>query len=330
MPGTTHARAAQTVTLGHHLLAHAWALLRDLERVDRWAARTSVSPLGAGAMATSTLGLDPAAAAARLGIRSERSTTRSTRSRDRDFVQEFLADASIFATHSRAWPPIWRGGPTPRSGWAELDEAYSTGSSMMPQKRNPDTAELARAKAARIAGGFVSADSGAARAAARLPPRPPGGQGAGVRCRRHARAGAAGAGRGRRDRAVRRGAMRAAASDEGLYATDLAEALVRHGVPFREAHRRTGELLKQLATESRSMRDLTAEEWSSFGVPDGGGAAEPGRLRSREERRGWAVAGERHRSSGRDRGVARGALGAHDVGRIGRRQVLHARGERSR
>ena len=115
MPGTTHARAAQTVTLGHHLLAHAWALLRDLERVDQWAIRASTSPLGAGALATSTLGLDPAAAAARLGFarafensidacptgtscRSSSPTRRSAR------------------RTCRGWRPTSPGGPTPR--WA--------------------------------------------------------------------------------------------------------------------------------------------------------------------------------------------------------------------
>jgi len=98
MPGTTHTRAAQTVTLGHHLLAHAWALLRDLERFDQWEVRTSVSPLGAGALATSTLGLDPAAAAARLGFARAFENSIDAVS-DRDFVQEFLADAAICATH---------------------------------------------------------------------------------------------------------------------------------------------------------------------------------------------------------------------------------------
>ena len=203
MPGTTHARAAQTVTLGHHLLAHAWALLRDLERFDQWAVRSSVSPLGAGALATSTLGLDPAAAAARLGFERPFDNSIDAVS-DRDFVQEFLADAAICATHlSRLAADLARW-TDPAVGWAELDEAYTTGSSIMPQKRNPDTAELARAKAARIAAGFAALTSVLHGLAARVPPRPPGGQGAGVRCRRHARAGPARVGRGGRDRAVRR------------------------------------------------------------------------------------------------------------------------------
>jgi argininosuccinate lyase len=274
MPGTTHARAAQTVTLGHHLLAHAWALLRDIERIDQWAVRTSVSPLGAGALATSTLGLDPAAAAARLGF--ERAFDNSIDAvSDRDFVQEFLADAAICATHlSRLAADLARW-TDPALGWAELDEAYTTGSSIMPQKRNPDTAELARAKAARIAAGFASLTSvlqglplgyhrdlqedkePAFDAADTLELVLPALIGA-VETVRFDSA-----------------AMRAAASDEGLYATDLAEALVRDGVPFREAHRRTGELLKGLAASARSLRDLTADEWASFGVADGATLLDP-------------------------------------------------------
>ena len=276
MPGVTHARPAQSVTLGHHLLAHAWALLRDLERFDQWSVRTSTSPLGAGALATSTLGLDPVAAATRLGFRRPFDNSIDAVS-DRDFVQEFLADASICATHlSRLAADLARW-TDPSLGWAELDEAYTTGSSIMPQKRNPDTAELARAKAARIAAGFVALTSvlqglplgyhrdlqedkePAFDAADTLELVLPALVGAVDTVRFDA------------------AAMRAAAADEGLYATDLAEALVRGGLPFREAHRRTGELLKGLAEGSRSLRDLSAEEWQAFGVKDGVALLDPDR-----------------------------------------------------
>ncbi|HEX6130632.1 MAG TPA: argininosuccinate lyase, partial [Actinomycetota bacterium] len=155
MPGTTHARAAQPVTLGHHLLAHAWALARDLDRLDVRARRTSVSALGAGALATSTLGLDPEATAVRLGL--ERAFRNSLDAvSDRDFVQELVAVAAIEATHvSRLAADLARW-TDPALGWAELAEAYATGSSMMPQKRNPDTPELARAKGGRVAGAFAA------------------------------------------------------------------------------------------------------------------------------------------------------------------------------
>ena len=98
MPGTTHGRFAQPVTLGHHLLAHAWALSRDLERFAEWSVRTSTSALGAGATATSTLGLDPDMTAARLGMHRSFPNSIDAVS-DRDFVQEFLAVATIGATH---------------------------------------------------------------------------------------------------------------------------------------------------------------------------------------------------------------------------------------
>ena len=274
VPGTTHARLAQPVTLGHHLLAHAWALARDLERFDQWSVRTGVSPLGAGALGTSTLGLDPAATAARLGLPAAFANSIDAVS-DRDFALEFLGHASILAMHlSRLAADLARF--TDESlGWAELDEGYATGSSMMPQKRNPDTAELARGKAARVAAGHARLSAvlqglplGYHRdlqedkeplfdAADTLELVLPALIGAVETVRFYAEA------------------MRGAADADGLYATDLAEALVVGGVPFREAHRRTGELLKELAAAKRSMRDLTAEEWTAFGVPQGASLLDP-------------------------------------------------------
>jgi argininosuccinate lyase len=274
MPGTTHARPAQPITLGHHLLAHAWALLRDLERLDQWADRTSTSALGAGAIATSTLGLDPDAAATRMGFRRAFPNSIDAVS-DRDFVQEFLADAAICATHlSRLAADLARW-TDPALGWAQLDEAYTTGSSMMPQKRNPDTAELVRAKVARIAGGFVTLAS----VLGGLPlgyhrdlqeDKEPAFDAADtLELMLSAMVGAVDSIRFDAD------VMRQAAGDEGLFATDVAEALVRAGMPFREAHRRTGELLKRLEEEGRSMRDLRPEEWTSFGVAEGSSLLDP-------------------------------------------------------
>ena len=268
MPGTTHTRPAQPVTLGHHLLAHAWALLRDLERLDQWADRTSTSALGAGAIATSTLGLDPGSAATRMGFQRAFQNSIDAVS-DRDFVQEFLADAAIAATHlSRLAADLARW-TDPAFRWARLDETYTTGSSMMPQKRNPDTAELVRAKVARIASGFVTLTA----VLGGLPlgyhrdlqeDKEPAFDAADtLELMLSALVGAIDS--IRFDAQV----MRQAAGDEGLFATDVAEALVRAGVPFREAHRRTGELLKQLDQDGRPMRDLSLEEWTSFGVAQG-------------------------------------------------------------
>jgi argininosuccinate lyase len=274
MPGTTHGRPAQVVTLGHHLLAHAWALLRDLDRLDEWSVRTSTSALGAGALATSTLGLDPDVTAARLELQRAFANSIDAVS-DRDFVQEFIAIAAIATTHlSRLAADVLRW-TDPAVGWAELDEAYATGSSMMPQKRNPDTAELVRAKASRTIAAFATVSTmlhglplgyqrdlqedkepafDAAETLERvLPPL----------------IGTLETLRFDREK------LRAAAQDEDLYATDLAEALVRAGVPFRQAHRRTGELLRLVAAEGGSLRDLPPETWSSFGLPDGGALLDP-------------------------------------------------------
>jgi len=274
MPGTTHGRAAQPITLGHHLCAHAWALTRDLDRFAGWRTRTSVSPLGAGAIATSTLGLDPAATAERLGFDRAFENSLDAVS-DRDVLQECVAVAAICGTHlSRLAADLLRW-TDPVLGWAELDEAYSTGSSMMPQKRNPDTAELARGKAARITADFVTLG-------AMLQGLPLGYQRDLQEDKEPAfdaigtllnvtQALSGGVATLRIDTA----AMRAACRDPALYATDLAEALVKAGAPFREAHRRTGELLKRLDAESRSLRDLTPQEWETFGVPGGDALLDP-------------------------------------------------------
>jgi argininosuccinate lyase len=276
MPGTTHGRPAQPVTLGHHLLAHAWPLLRDLERLDGWTGRAAVSPLGAGALATSTFGLDPAATVAALGLpRAFENSIDAVA--DRDVVLEFLAAASICAVHlSRLAADLVRW-TDPALGWAELANADSTGSSMMPQKRNPDTAELARAKAARIASGFA----GLCAVLQGLPlgyhrdlqeDKEPAFDAADtLELVLAALAGAVGRVRFNTD------AMRRAAATPELFATDVAEELVRAGMPFREAHRKTGDLLRRLDGEGRSLADLTEAEWTSFGLPDGADLIDPDR-----------------------------------------------------
>jgi argininosuccinate lyase len=275
MPGATHGQPAQPVTLGHHLLAHAWALLRDRERFGQWAARSSVSALGAGALATSSLNLDPAATAERLGLDRAFANSLDAVS-DRDFAQEFLAVAAISGTHlSRLSADLIRWSEA--LGWAALDEAYSTGSSMMPQKRNPDVAELSRAKAARLLGDLVTLttvlaglplgyqrdlqeDKGPVFDAADT-----------LRTVLPALAGCVETARFRTE------AMRQDAMAEGLFATDLAEELVKGGVPFREAHRRVGTLLRELEAQGRTLRDLDGEEWLHAGLPGGAALLDPDR-----------------------------------------------------
>ena len=151
MPGRTHLQHAQPVLLSHHLLAHAWPLLRDVGRLRDWDARTALSPYGSGALAGSSLGLDPEAVAADLGFAGavENSIDGTAA---RDFAAEFAfvcamtaVDVSRLAEEIVLWA-------TKEFGFVRLDDAYSTGSSIMPQKKNPDIAELARGKAGRLVG----------------------------------------------------------------------------------------------------------------------------------------------------------------------------------
>ncbi|MBK7723655.1 MAG: argininosuccinate lyase [Austwickia sp.] len=151
MPGRTHLQHAQPVLLAHHLLAHAWALLRDVERWRDWDRRAALSPYGSGALAGSSLGLDPVAVATELGFQgSVPNSIDGTAARD--FVAEFAFVAAMAAVDiSRIAEEVvlWA---TAEFGYIRLDDAYSTGSSIMPQKKNPDIAELARGKAGRLVG----------------------------------------------------------------------------------------------------------------------------------------------------------------------------------
>ncbi|MFT4123987.1 MAG: argininosuccinate lyase [Microbacteriaceae bacterium] len=154
MPGRTHLQHAQPVLLAHQLLAHAWPLVRDLERLRDWRARASTSPYGAGALAGSSLGLDPALVAAELGLAGPAENSIDATA-SRDVVAEFAfvaaqlgVDLSRFAEEIILWN-------TREFGFVTLDDGYSTGSSIMPQKKNPDIAELARGKAGRLIGNLA-------------------------------------------------------------------------------------------------------------------------------------------------------------------------------
>ncbi len=154
MPGRTHMQHAQPVLLAHHLGAHVQALLRDVERLRDWDVRAAVSPYGSGALAGSSLGLDPAAVAAELGFDAPvENSIDGTASRDfaaeAAFVLAMLAvDLSRIAEEIILWA-------TAEFDYVALDDAYSTGSSIMPQKKNPDVAELARGKAGRLIGNLT-------------------------------------------------------------------------------------------------------------------------------------------------------------------------------
>jgi argininosuccinate lyase len=154
MPGRTHLQHAQPVLLAHHLLAHAWPLVRDLERMRDWMVRASASPYGSGALAGTSLALDPELVARELGLSgvSENSIDATS---SRDVVAEFAfiaaqlgIDLSRFAEEIILWN-------TREFGFVTLDDGYSTGSSIMPQKKNPDIAELTRGKAGRLIGNLT-------------------------------------------------------------------------------------------------------------------------------------------------------------------------------
>jgi argininosuccinate lyase len=151
LPGYTHLQKAQPVLLAHHLLAHGWALARDVDRLLDTRRRGDVSPLGAGALAGSSLPLDPDAVAQDLGFAARFENSLDAVS-DRDFVAETLFDLALLAVHlSRIGEEVmlWS---SEEFGFVQLDDAYATGSSMLPQKRNPDIAELARGKCGRLIG----------------------------------------------------------------------------------------------------------------------------------------------------------------------------------
>ncbi len=155
MPGRTHLQHAQPVLLSHHLMAHAWPLVRDVERLADWRRRTAAeSPYGSGALAGSSLGLDPEAVAQDLGFTGS-SANSIDGTASRDFVAEFaFVTAMIGVDVSRLAEEVilWA---TKEFGFVRLHDGYSTGSSIMPQKKNPDIAELARGKAGRLIGNLT-------------------------------------------------------------------------------------------------------------------------------------------------------------------------------
>ncbi len=154
LPGYTHLQRAQPVLLAHHLLAHFWAFTRDVERLEAALVRADVSPLGAGALAGSSLPLDPDSTAAELGFARRFDNSLDAVS-DRDFVAELLFVCSLGQVHlSRIGEEVvlWT---SDEFGFLRLADAYSTGSSMLPQKKNPDIAELARGKTGRVIGNLT-------------------------------------------------------------------------------------------------------------------------------------------------------------------------------
>jgi argininosuccinate lyase len=153
-PGFTHLQHAQPVIFGHEIAKHAHAFLRDLSRINDWLERTSVSPLGSGALAGSSLPLNPKATGTDLGFSKSAANSIDGVS-DRDFVSEALYILATIGVHLSRIGEEWCILATTEFGWAKVADAYSTGSSIMPQKKNPDIAELARGKAGRLIGNLT-------------------------------------------------------------------------------------------------------------------------------------------------------------------------------
>ena len=154
-PGFTHIQHAQPVSFGHELAKHAHAFARDLDRINDWLARTSVSSLGAGALSGSSLALEPAFTAKNLGFESTFANSIDAVS-DRDYVAEALFIFAMIGNHLSRIGEEWTIWSSQEFAWAKVADAYSTGSSIMPQKKNPDMAELARGKSGRLVGNLVT------------------------------------------------------------------------------------------------------------------------------------------------------------------------------
>jgi len=257
LPGYTHLQRAQPVLLAHHLLAHGWALLRDFERLGDCRRRVDISPLGAGALAGSSLALDPDRVAAELGFSGRFENSLDAVS-DRDFVAEALFDLALLGVHlSRLGEEIvlWA---SEEFGFAVLPEGWSTGSSMLPQKKNPDVAELARGRAGRLIGhlaGFLATLKGLPLAYNRdlqEDKEPLFDAFDHVQAALRALRGLFGAIGWNAD------AMTAAADSPYLAAVDLAEWLVARQMPFREAHALVGGLVRDSLERHLPLAELVS------------------------------------------------------------------------
>lgn len=262
-PGFTHLQHAQPVLFGHELAKHAHSLDRDLSRIQDWYTRTSFSPLGAGALAGSSLQLDPEASARDLGFAGAIGNSIDAVS-DRDFVAEALFILSMIGIHLSRLGEEWCLWSSTEFGWAKLDDAYATGSSIMPQKKNPDIAELARGKAGRLIGNLTSVlamlkglpfaynrdlqedkeplfDSIDTLALV-LP----------------ALAGMVSTTTFDREK------MSASASTGFSLATEIADFLVRTGIPFAQAHEAAGKCVHLCEASGRELHELTDAEFSAI------------------------------------------------------------------
>jgi argininosuccinate lyase len=279
IPGYTHLQRAQTVTLGHHLMAYAEMLGRDRGRLVDGARRASESPLGSGALAATGLPIDRARTAADLGFGGPTHNSLDAVS-DRDFAAELVFACALMGVHlSRLGEELvlWS---TTEFGFVRLGEGYCSGSSLMPQKRNPDIAELLRAKPGRLLGDLVALltiSKGLTLAYNKDLQESQEPLYDAVETARNCLALMPGLVMGLEFDVER---MQAAAADPALGATDLAEHLVRRGLPFRRAHEIVGALVRLAETKGVSLRELPRSELPGIDpalTPDALDALDPGR-----------------------------------------------------
>ncbi|WKD59359.1 argininosuccinate lyase [Corynebacterium caspium] len=262
MPGKTHFQAAQPILLAHSLLAHAQPLLRDLDRLQDLDDRLAISPYGSGALAGSSLKLDPDAIAAELGFAAAADNSLDATS-SRDFASEtafvlaqIAVDMSRLAEEIIAWC-------TPEFGYITLSDAWSTGSSIMPQKKNPDVAELTRGKSGRLIGNLtgllatLKAQPLAYNRDLQEDKEPIVDSFAQLNLLLPAMTGLVSTLEFHEER------MRELAPQGFTLATDLAEWMVRQGVPFREAHEASGECVRIAENRGVDLIELTDAEFAS-------------------------------------------------------------------
>ena len=266
LPGYTHMQHAQPVLLGHHLMAYFWMLQRDKGRFEDCRDRLNVLPLGSGALAGTTFAIDRQFVADALGFASVSDNSMDAVA-DRDFASEFLSASAIIMTHLSRFAEemiIWN---TSEFGFVTLDDSVTTGSSIMPQKKNPDVAELVRGKSARVIADLMSLltlQKGLPLAYNRdlqEDKEPLFDAVDTVQMSLEVFATMLDTAKFNKDR------MYKAAGEAYSTATDLADALVRAGLPFRSAHAQVGSLVAYCVESSKELYDLTLNEIKQF-APD--------------------------------------------------------------
>ncbi|MCS7223130.1 MAG: argininosuccinate lyase [Armatimonadetes bacterium] len=263
LPGYTHLQHAQPVTLAHHLLAHFWAFERDQERLKSLLPRINRSPLGGAALAGTGLPIDPALTAKLLGFATTAENSMDAVS-DRDFAAEMIFVCSLIGVHlSRLASELilWA---TPEFGFVTIDESWSTGSSLMPQKRNPDMAEHIRGRSAKVIGRLSQIVS--------LLRGLPLTYNSDLQEDKEATFDSVETVRGclmvathlMATVAFHRDRMRQAVEGDWTAATDLADYLVRKGVPFRKAHRIVGRLVADVQEKGMRLEDLSVADFVRY------------------------------------------------------------------